>query len=349
MKRIRSLCALVLMLALLLSLASCGYSPVKSSKEERASVLTLDGSFDVPYELYRFYFLSELSLSGVNTAGLSNEEKASVFADLHKKTVEELSAVYAVLKLCADYGIDTESRAFDTYVKESVTTAIDGVDGVGGYGDKDTYLAEIQKSYMNDSVFRFLLRYRYAEKMLASHLRDTGILKSDKNSVLSYMNSDECVRATWIYIPYTFLDGYTDEMLDAKETAAKAASDAEFLRMTHEIPPSAYTDAELDTGFYMGKYQLDPYYAALTETVFSLAEGETSSWIDSGDGKYIVRRLPKNESYLADEKNLADFTEYYLLNSFYGLLAKESARMMETANTTALYDTLSLDVVKMPD
>lgn len=349
MKKIRSVCALFLVCALLLSVVSCGYSPVKSSKEEREAVLTLDGNFDVPYELYRFYFLSELSLSGVDAATLSEEEKTALFAELHGKTVEELSAVYAVLKLCAQYDIDTESRAFDAYVKESITEVIDGVDGIGGYGDKDTYLAEIKKTYMNDSVFRFLLRYRYAEKALAAHLRDTGVLKSDKNTVLSYMNSDECVRASWIYIPYTFLDGYTSDTLDAKEAQAKAASNADFLKLTHEIPPTAYTDEELDIGFYMGRYQLDPYYATLTETVFSLDVGETSSWIDSGDGKYIVRRLPKDADYLADGKNLADFTEYYLLNSFYGLLAAESARIAQTASPTAFYDTLTLDSVKMPD
>ncbi len=346
MRKLRSVCALFLALALLVSLAACGYSPVKSSDEEREAVLMLDGDTAVPYELYRFYFLSELSLSGKDPSKLADAEKTALFADLHEKTVEEISLVYAVLKLCKDYEIDTEGRAFDKYVKENVALTIDGA---GGYGDKDTYLAEIKKLHMNDSVFRFLLRYRYAEQMLAAHLRDTGVLKSDKETVLSYMNSDECVRASWIYIPYEFLDGYTQEMLDAKEKEAKAASDAEFLAKTHEIPPTAYTDAELDIGFYIGKYQLDPYYAALTETVFSLAMGETSSWIESGDGKYLVRRLPKDDEYLADEKNLADFTEYYLLNSFYGLIAEESARIAKGATPTALYETLSFDNVRMPE
>ena len=343
MKTLRSVCALLLTLALLLSAVSCGYSPVKSSEEEMATVLVLDGNISVPYELYRFYFLSELSLADVNTATLSDEEKTALFADLHTKTVEELCAVYAVLKLCADYGIDVEGKEFDAYVKEIANETIDG------YGGKDAYLAEIKKSYMNDSVFRFLLRYQYAEQALAAHFRDTGVLKSDKETVLAYMNSDECVRVSWIYIPYRFLEGYTDAMLAEREAQAKDASNDGFLSMTHEIPPTSYTDEELDTGFYIGKYQLDPYYAALTETAFSLAMGETSSWIDSGDGRYIVRRLPKDADYLANEKNLADFTEYYLLNSFYGMLADEGVRLAETATATPLYETLSLDTVRMAD
>lgn len=349
MKILRSLLTLFLILSLLLTAVGCGYAPVKSSKEELRTVLTLDGSFDVPYELYRFYFLSELALTEIDPATLNDGEKASLFAELHQKTVEEISAVYAVLKLCDIYGIDVESREFDDYVKENVILAVEGNEDYLGYGDHETYLAEIKAAYMNDSVFRFLLRYSHAEQTLGAYLRDTGVLASGKENVLSYMNSDDCVRVSWIYIPYTVLPGYTADMLSQMEAEAKAATDDGFLAMTHEVIPDSYTDEELDVGFYIGEYQLDPYYAALTETAFALALGETSSWIDAGDGKYLVRRLPKDESYLSDEKNLPDFTEYYLLNSFYRLLSQEAGRLAQTAVYTEVYETLSLDTVRMPE
>ena len=349
MKIFRSVLALALTLSLLCSFVGCGYAPVKSSKEEKATVLTLDGTYDVPYELYRFYFLSELALSEKDPATLADGEKTALFAEIHGKTLSEIANVYAVLKLCDDRDIDVESRDFDKYVKKNVIAAIEGDDTYVGYGDRDTYLAEIKKAYMNDSVFRFLLRYRYAEQVLGAKLRDTGALKSDPEHVLAYMNSDECVRVSWIYIPYTVLPGYTEARLAEMEAESKSATNAEFLAMTHKGLPDLYTDEELDRGFYIGKYQLDPYYEALTETAFSLKLGETSSFIDSGDGKYLVRRLPKDETYLSDEKNLADFTEYYLLNEFYGLLAEEGARLAATATTTDLFATLSLDGIQMPE
>jgi len=346
---LRTALALFLTLALLLSAVGCGYSPIKSSDEELATVLTLDGSFDVPYELYRFYFLSELALAEKDPATLNEQEKTAFFAEIQKKTLEEISGVYAVFKLAKEYDIDVESREFDKYVKEGVISAVEGDESYLGYGDYDTYLSEIGKAYMNDSVFRFLLRYRYAEQKLAALLRDTDVLKSDAESVLSYMNSDECVRVSWVYIPYAVLPGYTERRLTEMADEAKSATDAAFLAMTHSVVPDAYTDAELDTGFYIGKYQLDPYFEALTETAFSLELGETSSWIDSGDGKYLVRRLPKDESYLSDDKNLPDFTEYYLLNSFYRCLSEEAARLSSTVAYASAYETLSFDTVKMPE
>ena len=349
MKILRSLLTLFLIFSLLLAAVGCGYSPVKSSKEELRAVLTLDGSFDVPYELYRFYFLSELALSEKDPATLDREEKAALFAELQDKTLEEIANVYAVLKLCAQYGIDVESKEFDRYVKENVIFAVEGNEDYLGYGDHETYLAEIKAAYMNDSVFRFLLRYSRAEEVLGAHLRDTGVLESGKENVLSYMNSDACVRVSWIYIPYTVLPGYTSEMLSQMESEAKAATDDGFLAMTHKVIPDSYTDEELDIGFYIGRYQLDPYYSALTETAFSLDIGETSSFIDAGDGKYIVRRLPKDESYLSNEKNLADFTEYYLLNSFYRLLSEEAARLVSTVTYTDAHRALSFDQIKMPE
>lgn len=349
MKIFRYTLAFLLALALLVSSFGCGYAPVKSSEEELATVLRLDGTYDVPYELYRFYFLSELALSEQDPSKLSGEEKEALFAELHQKTLEEIADVYAVLKLCEAHGIDVESKEFDEYVEDNITYAVEGSGEYVGYGDHETYLAEIKKAYMNDSVFRFLLRYRRAEEKLGALLRDTGVLKSDRETVLSYMNSDDCVRVSWIYIPYTVLPGYTSNVLELMEAEAKAATDEEFLAMTHRVIPDAYTDDELDIGFYIGKHQLDPYYDALTETAFSLAPGETSGWIDSGDGRYLVRRLPKDARYLAEESNLADFTEYYLLESFYGMLAEEAERLASTVSLTDAFGGLTFDTVKMPE
>jgi parvulin-like peptidyl-prolyl isomerase len=87
----------------------------------------------------------------------------------------------------------------------------------------------------------------------------------------------------------------------------------------------------------------------LTQTAFSLEVGETSSFIDSGDGIYLVRRLPKDDAYLSDAKNLPDFTEYYLLNTFYRMLAMEAEHLVSTAVVTSLFETLSLDTVQMAD
>ena len=258
MKTLRSLFALLVTAALLLSFVGCGYSPVRSSKEEKATVITLDGGLEVPYEIYRFYFLSELSLAEIDPSMLGDAEKTALFAEIHGKALEEIAGVYAVLKLCNTYGIDIESREFDKYVKENVVAAITGDEKYVGYGDRKTYLAEIEKSYMNDSVFRFLLRYRYAEQKLGAYLRDNGILKSDEATVLAYMNSDDCVRVSWIYVPYTVSTSYSEERFATMEAEAKKANNVEFLAMTHKGLPDLYSDEELERGFVEFLSELKP-------------------------------------------------------------------------------------------
>lgn len=340
MKITRILLCAVLLLSLLAGVCACGYPAVESTEEEKATVLTLDGKYEIPYEQYRFLFLSE--------RGMLDGDDTPDFSELDEESVEELCTFYAVLSLAEKYGIDPYGKEIDKAVKDGVKKAIEGGDGYLGYGDFDTYLEKIGESFMNDSVYRFLLRYKTLEAKLAAHLRDEGILPSDKDSVLAYMRGEECVRVSWIYIPYTVLPNYTEADLAAKLARAKAASDEEFLRMTHEVIPDTYTDAQLETGFYLGRYQLDPYYEDLTEAVFSLDMGETSDVVHSGDGVYIVRRLPKDEEYLKKTQNLADFTEYFLLNRFYQMLHEEAERLEETVSFTALHGSLTLDGIKMP-
>ena len=350
MKTIRCFLALCLTLALCLSAVGCGYKPVKSTEEERETVLTLDGgAYAVPYELYRFYFLSELSLTGRSPLGLSEAEKPGFLAQLRESVLEEITAVYAAFSLSMKHGLDPYDGKMDDLVDEGIISAIEGDDVYLGYGDYDTYLAEIEKRYMNDSVFRFLLRYQAVEARLGAALRDSGVIASDPETVLAYMRSDACVRASWIYIPYAQLQAYTEAQLTDMALRAQVADDEEFLKMTHQVLPDTYSDAELDLGFYLGKYQLDPYYQNLTDAVFSLGMGETSGWVDAAGGRYLVRRLPKDEAYLSAEKNLADFTEYYLLNTFYGMLHEESLRLSTTVAYLPVFEGLGFDTVKMPD
>ena len=344
MKITRILVCALLLLSLLLSVSACGYPEIESSEEELATVLTLDGKYEIPYEQYRFLFLSE--------RGLLDKDEEAAFSALHEEVLEELCTFYATFSLAEKYGIDPYSKELNEAVKEGVKDTVEGGNGAlsyAGVGDHDAYLEAIRASYMNDSVFRFLLRYRALEAKLGAKLRDEGIIRSDKESVLAYMNSEECVRVSWIYIPNTVLPNYTEADLAQKLESARAASDEEFLRMTHEVIPDTYTDAQLEAGFYLGRYQLDPYYEALTDAVFSLDLGETSNLVSSGDGVYIVRRLPKDAAYLDKAENLPDFTEYFLLNQYYKLLAEEAERLAQGVSYAERFYSLTLDGIRMPE
>lgn len=354
MKIFRSVTAMLLLLSLLLSAVGCGkgYKPVKSTEEELATTLSFGKELDVPYELYRFYFLSELALSGKDPAKMGAEEKAALFAELQEKTLEELSYLYAIKSLCVKYGVDFYSKELD----EKVQKVIDGlVDGTYG-GDHEKYLADLAKSGLNDSAFRTIYRFELAERALGEHVRDKSIIKSDAHTVKKYIESDECIRVSWIFISDLMLANYNQMQLDTIEMEAQAVDNEAFLKMTHKVIPDAYTDEELERGFYIGRYHLDPQnFSALTEAAFALTEGETSDWVHSGEGldhgegagMYLIRRLPKDEAYVNDTNNLADFAEYYLLNAFFQMVEEERARLLTGVKYDSSFSALSFDTIKM--
>ena len=344
MRILRSVTAILLLLSLLFSVVACGgYRAVKSSDEELATALTLGGDLAIPYEMYRFYFLSELALADKDPASLAPEEKQSLFDELHNAALDEMAQLYAVARLCSAYGIDIQSDAFDDVVETEMKSLYEEQDS-----DKETYLAYLKEHNMNDSVCRTLIRMNHAEKVLGEHLRDKGIIKSDSITVQNYIKSDACIRVTWIYVSYASAQSFADRELEVIASEASHASNEEFLRMTHNVLPDTYTDEELETGFYIGSYQLDPYYKELTEAAFSLEVGETTDWVRSGDGMYIVRRLEKDNEYINDLNNLGDFTEYYLLNEYYKMLAEEADRLLTSVQYSEIFSTFSLDTVKMP-
>lgn len=337
-----------LIFGMLLTAVSCSYRAERSDKLEREVVFTLDEKYEVKYELYRFAFLTELFTisSHQNKDSWDELTQYKYFKQCDTAARKEVARVYALFALCEEYGIDPEGRKIDKIVKAGVKDAIKNKET--GYGNRETYLNELAAANMNDSVFRLYLRYAACEEALAKAMHEANFVPEDAASVRAYYNGDETVRATWIYIPYEVFKGYTDEMLNNLSNQAKFASDEAFFKLTHQYYQTLYTDAELDTGFYFGKYQLDDSFDELTETAFALSEGKTSGIIQAGDGAYIVRRLAKDASYINDDKNLDYLRECYLLNEFYRTLDAKEGEFLNKLSPTAFYETLTLLDVEAP-
>ena len=342
----KSLRFFILLLLTVLCLSSCAkYPAVSSTKEEKATVFTVNGEYKAPYELYRFAFLNALASKG-DVGGWSESEKKAAFSDCDLVARREIARVYAIFALCKEYGIDPYSKDIDKAVKEAVTDAIENEET--GFGDYDTYLKALKEIYMNDSVFRFYLRLNICEEHLAGAMHLASFVKEDDETVKAYFKSDDTVRATWIYIPYGIVyDNLTDAMKSELVANAKAASDEAFVATAQGYLQPLYMPDELARGFYFGKYQMDFYYDALTKTAFSLAEGETSDLIHSGDGVYIVRRLAKEDAYIENKDNIELLREYYLLDCFYRILSEESEKALQTLKAEKAYEGITLDSVKM--
>jgi len=337
MRKLSKIFAFLLIFALLFSAVSCKYRPVRSTEEEATTVFTVDEKYEVPYELYRFVYLAE------KDRAIASGETYD-FETLDRAVRREICRIYALYNLCEKYGVDAYSKEVEKAIKAEIKTLIE--DKTVGYGKYDAYLADLAENHMNDSVFRFYLRYDICEEYLATAMHANAFVPEDDTTVLSHYLSDNAVRATWIYIPSDFFANYTDAMLRDLVNRAKAASDEDFMRMTHEYYQTLYSDDELETGFYFGRHQLSDEYDALSEAAFSLEVGETSSLVYAGEGAYVVRRLTKDAAYLQSEENIEYLRECYLLNAFYSVLAEEAERLGNAFAPSAFYATLSDETVK---
>ena len=120
MKRILSL---ILVLASLLTLASCGnkYKPVPSTEEESRVVMTLslDGKkYDVKYELYRAMFLNYRSdVDGGDSSVWSGENKDEYIARIHEMIVARVTDIYATLHHAGTIGIDVYSKSVNSKIE----------------------------------------------------------------------------------------------------------------------------------------------------------------------------------------------------------------------------------------
>ena len=341
--------ALFLLLALVtvFSATSCAYRAARSSKEERATVLVINDKYEVSYEHYRFafltYFYNNYSFQYLDT--WDEFTRNQYFSDCDRAAKEEVSRIYALFDMCEQYGIDPYSRAVDKEVTAAVKDAFYNEET--GYGDRKTYLDALYSANMTDTVFRLYLRYNICEKLLAKAMAEAEFVPTDKETVLAYYTSDETVCATWIYIGYELFKSMNDNDLNKLVNRAKGATDREFLDLAHQYYQTVYTDDELETGFYFGKYQLDPVFDDLVEKAFSLQVGKTSSLVHAGDGVYIIRVMAKDPAYLNNEENYDYLYECYMLNAFYRALSEKQSSLMENITETEIHDVLDLLSVRM--
>lgn len=202
----RKITSLLLSLILIFSLFSCDdyYEPVESSELEATTVMTIrvdNESYEVPYELYRAFFLQ---LKGTVDGGKSEvwqgEDSEEYVEKIDKMILSRIADVYALYHLAKTLGIDLYSdeneQTLDEYIKASVDGGVvDGAPLNGFGGDYDAYLSSLAEMNLNYSAQRALLRYSLASELIDFYYLgdDTtdGALEYSREDVYEFYLGDE--------------------------------------------------------------------------------------------------------------------------------------------------------------
>ncbi len=340
-KSLRRLVALILTFLLSLSLLTgCGdgyYDPVESSEKEATPVLRF-GEHTVNFEVLRAFFYSQCrNTPGYSDTYFTGEEGEARFFAVKAAAIRDIAEIYALLSLCTEKGIDTESEEIMTTVDENIKTSVDGgtfggyeIRGFDSYRD---YLAYLEREFhMNDAVNRLMVRYAACEDALAAYYKQGH--PYTEADVRAFLESEDCIRLLWVsrFENSSGLDRGENLSLMASAKQKLAGADP-YKALQYSLEPT--------TDFYLGRYTLDAaYYAPLLEAVYALPVGGVSEVIDLGsEGLFVARRMEKVPSHLGSRYD--ELTRVYLGDVMYGEIDRIADAFMESIVYEDIYTTLT--------
>ena len=365
----RKLIALLLVLSTLFLATACGeeeYPVIESTKEEKETVLTMTygkEKYEIPYELYRAFFLQlKGSVDGGDASVWSGEQKDGYVEKINGLIFSRIAEIYAVIHLCKEAGIDPYSKENDEKVKEYIKASIEGGD-IGGVrfegfdGDWEAYRASLKEMYMNDSVADLFIRYTLALEELNLYYggnpdsndpaKTTGKLTFTKDEVLAFYNGDGAVRVLRAFLPAeAFSEQRANEIRNNIASKQNETAVANYM-----IQYTLSGGQDVKDGEVIGLYSLDArYYGELTEKAFSLSVGQTSDIISLNSetevGYTVIYKVEKSAEHF--DACYDKIKEVYIQNEIGKLLNSAETALIDGATFTSAGKALDHALIAMP-
>jgi hypothetical protein len=315
----KKIIALILALAAVLSLFSCGekkYAPIESTEEEKTVIATVTyggENYEIKYELYRALFLNfSEEFDGGDKTFWDKPESADAKAKINEKILSYAKDLFATIALAKTIGFDAYSKDADDLVYDLIKASVEGGGNALGYGgDYDAYLASLKDMNLNYSVQTLLYRYSLAySEILTYYAGDldpenplpgasAGSLKYTKEDVEEFYYGEDSVRVSVIemnaeYIPIERIQQIRDEIAKFSNTTGA---------LNYAIGHTSGNPDDILNGVVIGTLSLDSaYYADVTAAAMALSVGETSQPINvvaENENKYwILYAQSKDAEYL---------------------------------------------------
>lgn len=296
----------------------------ESSKKEREILMTL-GSFDVSYEIYRYALLNSADSYIAENGELpeSGEAREEAEAVIRKNALGALKNMYAVLAACSEYSISID----DQLIKDKVTSkiALDAEE----YADEKQFSEAIKKAHMNKSVLKFLYGVQYCQDELYYAMIKAGDISTDKEYIMSLIQSDAFVRIKQVLIKFDIDDdGHDDGNREdkralAEQVLAMAKGGSDFDMLVSTYGNDIYMVNNPD-GYYIIR---GVNYVQFEDAAFALEIGGISDIVETPVGFSIIMRLPKGDAYIKDN---------------YDSLASDYAASVFSLKIESMIDTLDV-------
>lgn len=320
----RILAAFFAVLLLTLTLAACGKS--KSSEEDLRTVMIIDG-FEVPYEQFRYFFMNYKAQFEIDDKEPDVSEKKQKEAKLDSAVVGALRGVYAVLALCRDYGIDPDDKSIQNEVKTKIDETIDS------YGGEKKYKSALEKNYMNESVYGFLLTVDLCESELYGKMIESGKIDASDEAASASIGGEDFIRTIQILIKNDADDDIEQNRKTANELLARIKNGEDFDALIGRYSEDLSMTPD---GYYSTHLELLTEYE---KAAYELEIGEVSEVVESSVGFHIIKRLSKEADYIT--KHFDELKTKYLTSAFYTIIENKKNELKVTKNS--LYESFNVD------
>ena len=299
----KRIAVLALLTAAALSVTSCGIFGKTSfapSAADKKAVMTVGGE-KVEYQEYRYFFLNNKRDNYGAEAVLTKEQTDELMA-----LTEENSRQRHALSIMADkYGAKLTAEE-----ERNVEANIDEY-RYASFASDEEYLLALDEQYLTDYLYRELTKEGSLAYVVLDKMKSSGAIIDDGEDFDAVLLSDEIICVKEIYVTYTTEENKASAEIRAEEALGKLMDGERFETVMREY--SDYNEKELspEHGYYTMKFDaLDVVYDA----AIGLAEGEYSYVVDSGYGFHIVKRCPKDVSYMKEIR--ADIYDSFIKAKF---------------------------------
>lgn len=307
-KVLKKICLFVALSIVMSSLLGCskrkeGDPPVYTSSDD--VVMTL-GGYNVTADFYRYLFLNTKDFFDNGDESYWEQEENDV-EKIKDYVVESLRGTYGMFSLADEYNINLTDSDIDIvkgYLEEAKT----------GYSDEE-FEKELEKSYLNEELYTFILKVQQLEYLVYAHITDegSGIIKVDDKTLESELETN-FVRATHILFTFENEDEEATQKQKAEEVLARLKNGEDFETLKEEYSDDTKLKNNTD-GYYFthGEFSNEFEYEA-----FGLKENEISKVIKTSVGYHIVKRLPLDKEYI--NENFEQLRKQCIIGKYYDLL-----------------------------
>ncbi|MEE0969835.1 MAG: peptidylprolyl isomerase [Clostridia bacterium] len=313
MRKIIGMTAFAVAILIFMSACSSGISPIKGDEDDKKTVAKVLGE-PVYLEEVRFLVKScktEMQNSYGDDIWNDGESAEKYRAELEEKVENAMKINPAFLSLCDEYDIDINDKDTKNYVKEyinSFTTEI---------GGEKEYKKQLKENGVTDSYLRYVIAIEGNREKLRQELCKDGKIDDSDETAREAVYGDEFIRTLHVLVQNDEGESVEDNRKKAEEALEKLDEGEPFNRII-----GRYSEDVLMTttdGYYFMRGEYDKAYE---EAAFALSENEYSGIVETKDGFYIIKRLPKDNDYI--EKNFQTLKDRYLFVMFERLIEARS-------------------------